>query len=107
MGMDMDNILGQIDIIKNKMSQLDQELKNTTIEGSDNEGIFTVIVNGKGKVLDLKFNFNAITAYSQDGIVSAWVDAVNTGLEKARELEKQKRMEIVGDVNLPNIPGLF
>jgi len=106
--MNMDNILGQIDIIKRKLTELQEELKETTVSGNDKEKIVTALVSGTGKVLNYEFNPELMESIEGQTLVNSLVEATNDGLKKAKELEAQKKKEIVGDVNIPDdIPGLF
>lgn len=105
--MDMDNILGKIEDIKNKLAQIEEELKNSSVEGTDQNNFVTTTVNGKGEVKDYNFTFELITSLSRDEFVLAIVQATNNALKKAKKLEAKKKKEIVGDVNIPDMPGLF
>jgi len=54
--MDMNNIVEQISLIKEKLSDLEEELKNIQVKGTDSNNLITAIVSGDGVVLDYKFN---------------------------------------------------
>ncbi|MFW5971860.1 MAG: YbaB/EbfC family nucleoid-associated protein [Bacillota bacterium] len=105
--MDMENVVGQISFIKEKLADLDEELQNTTVSGSDNNDIITAQINGKGKVLTYKFNASQMVSLNKEKLIAAVVEATNNGIDAARELEKSRKKEIVGGVNIPDIPGLF
>lgn len=105
--MDMNNIVEQIALIKEKLSKLQEELSAMTVEGTDSKNIITAILDGKGKVLDYKFNVSEMIGLNQNNLVEAVVEATNNALKSAKELEASKKKEIVGDVNIPDMPGLF
>ncbi|MFW6029813.1 MAG: YbaB/EbfC family nucleoid-associated protein [Halanaerobiales bacterium] len=105
--MDMNNIMQQVETIKKRLEELRNELADIRVEGKDDDNIITAIVNGKGKVLDYSINLGQIGALNKATLIKAVVDASNNALQSAREIEAEKRKEIIGDLNLPNLPGLF
>lgn len=105
--MDMNNIITQINNIKKRLAALEKELEQITVEGSDSKGIITSITNGKGLVKNYIFNPGQISSINKDSLIEAVVEATNNALKKARELESSKKKEIIGEVNIPDIPGLF
>lgn len=105
--MDINDIITQINNIKKGMAALEKELEEITVEGSDSNGFITSIVNGKGVILDYRFNPGQISSIKKDNLIQAVVEATNNALKKARELEGSKKKEIIGEVNIPDIPGLF
>lgn len=105
--MDMDNILGQIELVKQRLRKLQEKLKSTTVEGEDENNLITAIVSGSGMVIDYKLNTKVMEAINQAQLVKALVESTNNGLKKAKELEIAKKQEILGEFNISNIPGLF
>ena len=105
--MDMNDIITKINNIKKGMAALEKELEQITVEGSDSQGIITAISDGKGVIKDYRFNPGQINSIKKDNLIQAVVEATNNTLKKARELEGSKKKEIVGDINIPDIPGLF
>ncbi|HHU91845.1 MAG TPA: YbaB/EbfC family nucleoid-associated protein [Halanaerobiaceae bacterium] len=105
--MDISNIITQINNIKNGLAALEKELEEITVEGSDSQGMITAIVNGKGIVQNYLFNPGQISSIKKDNLIQALIEASNQALTKARELAASKKKEILAEVNIPDIPGLF
>lgn len=105
--MERNDIITQINNIKKRLTDLEKELEQIMIEGTDSSGMITAVVNGKGIIKDYRFNPGQISSIKKESLIQAVVEASNNGLEKAREIEASKRKAIVGDVNIPDIPGLF
>ncbi|HLV09363.1 MAG TPA: YbaB/EbfC family nucleoid-associated protein [Halanaerobiales bacterium] len=104
--MDINDIIGQVNYIKKRLAELQEELKKTTVEGSEQRKIVKVQLSGTGIILGYKIDQKE--DFEINTLSSALVEATNEGLEKARKLESQKKKEIAADLNLPdNIPGLF
>ncbi len=99
----MDNILERIQKIKEEMINLQQDLKEMYVYGEEEKNLVKALINGKGKVLDYEFK----TENVDNEIKKAIIKATNDGLQKATQLEQKKKQEIIGDVDIPDIPGLF
>ena len=100
---DMDNIMNRIEQIKKELDELQEKLKTEKVYGKEKHGLVTTVVNGKGKILDFEFDNGVVDKEFKEAII----DSVNDALDKAEELEKEKKQEIVGDVEVPDVPGLF
>ncbi len=106
--MNMDNILNQVEVIKKSLTELQEELKETTISGTDKNKLVKALVSGTGKILDYQFNAELMESIEIKKLINSLVEATNDGLKKANQLEVQRKKEIVGDLNMPNnMPGIF
>lgn len=105
--MNIDNVMEQIAYIKDKMNNLQQELESLTVKGQDKEGIITAVLTGSGQVIDYEFKADQMEVYNLAEIKEALVTATNDGLKKAAQIQREKRKAIVGNLNIPDIPGLF
>ncbi len=105
--MNMNSILGKIEMIKKQLKNLQEELAETTVKGNDDGEIVTAVVSGTGKLLDYQLNFEVFGTINQEDLRRALIQATNNGLQQAKQLEITRKKEIVGEVNLPDIPGLF
>ncbi|ACL70945.1 YbaB/EbfC family nucleoid-associated protein [Halothermothrix orenii] len=105
--MNMNDILGKIENIKNQLARLQVELKKTTVRGEDEQGLVTAIVSGKGKIVDYEFNFREFKKIHPAELKKAIIEATNNGVKKAEQLETDRKKEIIGDFNLPDIPGIL
>jgi len=105
--MNMNNLLGQIEIIKKRLAGIQEELKLMTVEGKDEDNLITAVVNGKGEVINYQLNTGFMDVIKQEKLIKALIEATNDGTGKARELESKKKEELLGEFNIPDIPGLF
>ena len=103
----MNNILGKIDLIKQRLNNLQGELEEIMVKGTDDDKVVTTIVSGTGKIIDFQLNFELFDTINQQDLRKALIQASNNGLNQAKQLEITKKREIVGEINLPDIPGLF
>lgn len=93
----------QIKKLKNDLQTMETELEKETVQGKENHGLVTTIVNGKGEIVDFQF---------KQGIVDkefklALITSINDGLKKAKNLQKEKKQKIAGNFPLPEMPDIF
>ena len=100
---DMDNIMNRIEEIKKELNNLQEKLKTEKVYGKEKHGLVRTVVNGKGKILDFEFDNWVVDKKFKEAII----DSVNDALEKAEKLEKEKKQKIVGNIDVPDVPGLF
>ena len=53
------------------------------------------------------FNPDQIGSINKENLIQAIVEATNDALKKARKYEIDRKKEIAGNVNIPDMPGLF
>ncbi|MFW5976755.1 MAG: YbaB/EbfC family nucleoid-associated protein [Bacillota bacterium] len=100
---DMDNILNKIEQIKKELDNLYSNLEEIKVSGKEKNGLVKTIVNGKGEIIDFEFENGLVDKEFKDAII----ESINNGLEKSRELKKEKKQKIIGEVDIPDIPGIF
>ena len=99
----MGDILNKIEQIKRELNDLHSQLENMTVYGKEKHGLVRTVVNGKGKIVDFEFDNGLVDIEFKEAIITS----INDGLKKAQQLEKEKKQEIIGDVDIPDIPGIF
>ncbi len=99
----MENIMKRVQNIKKELNQLQETLESMKVYGKEKHGLVTTVVNGQGKIVDFEFDNGVVDKEFKDAIIQS----INDGLNKAHKLEKEKKQEIIGDVQLPDLPGLL
>jgi len=105
-------MLKQAQELQKKMEQLQDELMEKRVEGSAGGGMVTAIVNGRGEMVDLKIDPEAVDPADVEILEDLIVAAVNQAREKAQQLAQEEMRKITGGM-LPQglggikIPGLF
>jgi len=90
-----------------EMQKLQQELKNKTVEISEGDGVFSIVMNGQQQVLDAKFGPGALDPGNIEALEVMVVSAINKAIVESKNMFKNEIAKLTGGVNLPNIPGLF
>ena len=106
------SMFGNMDEIKAKFEQFQQDLARRTVEGDAGAGAVRVVMNGKFEVLEVRIDPAMMAALSGDGneqdramVEDLIAAAFNATLAKAQELVRGEMSRVTGGLNLP-LPGL-
>ncbi|GIX45822.1 MAG: nucleoid-associated protein, YbaB/EbfC family [Candidatus Tectimicrobiota bacterium] len=100
----MGNLLKQAQQMQQKILQLQEELRQRTVEASVGGGMVTVTVNGKGEVLRIKIEPQAVDPGDVEMLEDLVMAGVNEALRKAQEMMAEEMSKLTGGIR---IPGLF
>lgn len=100
------NVMDMVKKVQQHVSQREEELKNERIEVSSGD-VVKVIVNGQQTVLLIELNPKYLAADNAPLLQDLLVASMNSALDKSREMHQAAMGKLAGDLNLPNIPGLF
>jgi nucleoid-associated protein EbfC len=98
------DIMKQAQRMKAEMDRIQAEVAARTVEGSAGGGMVTAVANGKGELLSLRIDPEAVKGGDVEMLQDLVAAAVNDALRKARELLTQEVSRLAGGLNLP---GLF
>lgn len=105
-------IMKDLPKIKAKMEEVKQRLAELTVDAETGGGAVRATANGQLRIVSLHidqalFAGIADTANPDDRVIAEELitGAVNTALEKARELAEQEMSSAAGDLGLPLPPG--
>lgn len=98
---------GNMGEIFSEMQNLQQELKNKTVEVSEGDGAFSVVINGHQEVLAVKLDPAALSAENAEQLQNTAAVAINRAIWESKQMLKYELSKITGGLNLPNFPGLF
>ncbi len=100
------NVMDMVKKVQQHVSQREEELKNERIEVSSGD-VVKVIVNGQQTVLLIELNPKYLAADNAPLLQDLLVASINSALAQSREMHQAAMGKLAGDLNLPNIPGLF
>ena len=92
----MGNLLKQAQKMQRKMMQTQEELEAMEIEGNAGGGMVTVKVNGKGDILALKIDPEAVDPQDVEMLEDTILAAIQDAAGKARVISEQKMTEAAG-----------
>lgn len=100
------NVMEMVKKVQQNVSQAEEQLKSERIEVSSGD-VVKVIVNGQQTVVAIELNGKYLEAANAVLLQDLLVATVNSALAKSREMHQAAMGKLAGDLNLPNIPGLF
>ena len=104
MGSGLSEIMRRAKEVQQKISKLQEEMANVTVEASAGGGMVKVIANGKGEVLAISIEKEVIDPNEQEMLQDLIVAAVNEAVRKAHGALAEEMAKITGGISLP---GLF
>ena len=104
MGFNMQKLMKQAQKMQQDMAKVQEELRNTEVEGSSGGGMVRVVANGSGEILSLDINPEIIDPDDHEMLEDLVLAAVKDALAAAGALSAEKMGRVTGGVNMP---GMF
>jgi len=105
--MDLTSIMQQAREMQDKMAKVQDELASKTVTGSAGGGMVTVQATGKGEILSISIEDEAIDRAEKELLQDLVGGAVNDALRKARELAKSEMSGLAGGLQIPGLTNMF
>jgi DNA-binding YbaB/EbfC family protein len=99
------DIMKQAQKMKVEMERLQAEAASKIVEGSAGGGMVVVVANGKGEILSVRIDREAVRGEDLEMLQDLVAAAVNDALRRAREVLAQEFSRLAGGLGLP--PGLL
>ena len=101
---DLGQIMKQAQKMLEDTRKVEESLAEERIEASSGGGMVKAVVTGKGEILEIKIDPQAVDPEDVEMLEDLVVSAVREALEQASQLKTEKMKEITGGMG---IPGLF
>lgn len=105
----LENLGNMMDVIKrvqDNVATIQSDLKSERVSASSGD-VVTVTVNGQQDVISIELNAKYLAPENQLLLQDLLAAALNSALANSRQLNQSAMSKLAGDLNLPNIPGLF
>ena len=103
---DLSKLLGQFKDMQAHMQRMQEELARKVVEASSGGGMVTARVNGKGELLELKIEPEALDVNDVEMLEDLVKAAVNAALSKSQEEMKEEVAKLTGGLNIPGLDQL-
>lgn len=100
------NVMDMVKKVQQYVGQAEDQLKNEYVEMNSGD-VVKVVVNGQQSIVSVEINPKYLSADNAPLIQDLLVTTMNNALNKSREMHQAAMAKLAGDLNLPNIPGLF
>jgi len=97
------NILKQAQEMHGKISQLQEEMANKTVEASAGGGMVTIVINGKQQVLSIRIDPEVVNREDVDMLQDLICAAVNEAIRKSQEMMTEEMKKITGGLSIPGL----
>ncbi len=101
--MNQAQMMQQLRKMQQEMARVQDELANTTVEGSSGGGAVTAGVNGDFRVTKLTIAPEAIDPDDIETLEDLLVVAINDAITKAKALSEQKMGKLTGGMKIPGL----
>ena len=106
MGMDMNQMMKQVQQMQEQMAKAQEELASETVEASAGGGMVTVKATGALEVTEIKISPEAIDPDDPDLLADMVLAAVNEALRSAQSLVESRLGGVMGGLGGLGLPGL-
>ncbi|WP_035067890.1 YbaB/EbfC family nucleoid-associated protein [Nitratidesulfovibrio termitidis] len=100
----MNDLLRQAQVMQTKMSKLQAEMAERTLEATSGGGMVKVTVSGKQEVKAIVIDPKAVDPSDVEMLQDLVLTAVNEGLRQAKEMMEKEMGALTGGLKMP---GLF
>lgn len=101
--MNQAQIMRQMQKMQQEMTRIQEELANTSIEGSAASGAVTVAINGDFRVTKVTIKPDVIDPADAETLEDLVVVACNDALAKVQELSSRKMGALTGGMRIPGL----
>ena len=103
----MGNVLKQIKKAQELIQKKQEELQNLRVEASSGGGMVKVVANGREEIVDIHIDKEVVDPEDVEMLEDLILAAIKEAQAKAKETAQKEMGEVMGNLGLPNIPGLF
>ncbi len=100
----MNDLLRQAQVMQTKMSKLQAEMADRTLEATSGGGMVKVTVSGKQEVKSIVIDPKAVDPSDVEMLQDLVLTAVNEGLRQAKDMMEKEMGALTGGLKMP---GLF
>jgi hypothetical protein len=97
------NVLKQAQQMHAKISQLQEEMAEKTIEASSGGGMVNIVMNGKQQVVTIRIDPEVVNREDIEMLQDLIVAAVNEAIRKSQEMMAEEMKKITGGLNIPGL----
>src|SRR6056297_3025888 len=101
--MKMNNLMKQAQQMQAKMSKMQEELEEKTMEATAGGGVVKVVVNGKQELVDLQIDEDAVDPEDVEMLEDLILAAVNEGMREVQDMLNDRMGKLTGGMNIPGL----
>jgi len=99
----MGKLMKQAQQLQDKMSKLQEEMADKTIEATAGGGMVKAVANGKQQVVSIQIEKEVVDPEDVEMLQDLVLAAVNDALGRAQEMVSEEMNKLTGGMNLPGM----
>lgn len=99
----MGKLMKQAQQLQDKMSKLQEEMAEKTIEATAGGGMVKVVANGKQQVVSIQIEKEVVDPEDVEMLQDLILAAVNDALNRAQAMVSEEMNKLTGGMNLPGM----
>lgn len=99
----MGDLMKQAQQLQSKLTRIQEEAANKTVEASAGGNMVTAVVNGRLEVVSLRIDSSVVTAGDVEMLQDLVIAAVNEGIRKAQKMVADEMGKITGGLKIPGL----
>lgn len=93
--------------MQTQLAQIQEELRDTTLEATAGGGAVRVVVTGAQEIRSIEIDPGAVDPGEVEMLQDLVLTAVNDAITRSKELERERMAAVAGGMGLPGMPGLI
>lgn len=103
----MNKMMKQVQQMQAKMTKLQAELEERTVEATVGGGAVRVVANGKNEIVEIEIKPEVLDPEDVEMVQDLIMAACNEALRSAQTMASEEMAKITGGLNIPGMPGMF
>jgi len=99
----LDDLMKQAQQLQTKLTRIQEEAANKTVEASAGGNMVTAVVNGRLEMVSLRIDPTVLTADDVEMLQDLVVAAVNEGIRKAQKMMTDEMSKVTGGLKIPGL----
>ena len=100
---DIASMFGKVQELQANMKRMQEEMQNKSYQADSGGGMVSATVNGKGELLEIKIEPEAVDPDDLEMLEDLLKAAVNAAMAKCQEEMKQEMSKVTGGMNIPGM----
>ena len=100
---DFNALMQQAQAMQQRMLEIQEQVRQKTVEASAGGGMVTVVVSGGLEVRSIKIDPSAFDPKDPSLLQDLVLAAINQGLQKAQALAQTEMQALTGGLNIPGL----
>ncbi len=89
--------------LQSKLAKAQEELGNTTVEGSAGGGAVSIVIDGQQRIRSVKISPEAVDPQEVELLEDLVLAAVNEAIKKSQELAQSRLGALTGGLKIPGL----